>query len=91
METTGNRREWQRLTLTEDALVLDDTGFELGRVAQVSGGGMLIYTSSEDAQRRLAAGRKMCVSIQELTTKDTITMNIEVVHTRTNCVGVRFV
>jgi len=44
-----NRRQFERLKLSEDAIALDQSGKKLGKVSSAGGGGFLIYPASQDA------------------------------------------
>ncbi len=86
-----NRRQYQRIHMTEDAVAVDDTGLQLGRVLQASGGGMQVDAASHDALQRMRIGARLRVTIVEPGSGTTNTMDVEVRHIAGTLVGMQFV
>ena len=60
-----HQRQFERLSISDDAYALDVNGRKLGRVSQAGGGGMLITTASPDAAQALPLGERMTVTVME--------------------------
>lgn len=71
-----NRRRHVRLALHENAIAFDERDRELGRVAQVSGGGATIEATSEATISHLNSGDSLRVTVVEpgSQTRNTIDM-----------------
>jgi hypothetical protein len=84
------RRQFERLDLSEDALVKDERGQRLGRVTQASGGGMLI--ALEVPVEQFALGSRMRVTISEPATQaEEHTIDVVVRYRQPGAIGVEFV
>ena len=90
-----NRRQYDRLQLTDAAYAVSDDGRQLGKVSQASGGGMLIitrdaggYTSETDPPE---IGTRMTVTIMEPHTQTAHTVDVVVRYKDKDKVGVEFV
>ncbi|HWR37835.1 MAG TPA: PilZ domain-containing protein [Clostridia bacterium] len=86
-----DRRKFERLNLTEHAVAVDENGLQLGRVAQASGGGMLIYANSAQILAELPKGRRMRIHIVEPASGTTTMMDVEVLYVHDAYVGMGFV
>jgi hypothetical protein len=86
-----NRRRFERINISEDALALDQGGQNLGRVSQVSGGGFLIYPASSVALEQLPVGRRLTVTVVEPKSNSKNSVDVEVLYHRDSAVGVSFV
>lgn len=92
METTyGNRRQYQRLDLTEDTLAIDLKGLELGRVSRAGGGGIQVMASSPEALVLMAVGNRMKLAVVEPATGTRTVVEVEVKFANGSCVGMQFV
>ena len=60
-----DRREFERVGLPATALPLDKTGNELGRVVEISGGGLLLDPASPWARLALIKGQHLVVTVVE--------------------------
>jgi hypothetical protein len=90
-----NRRQYDRLQLSEAAYAVDESGRQLGKVSQASGGGMLIiakdaggYTSEAEAPE---IGTRFTVTIMEPYTQTSNTVDVIVRYKDGAKVGVEFV
>lgn len=88
---SDNRRRFERLSISEDALALDAAGQQLGRISQVSGGGFLIYPASAVALQQLPVGRRLTVTVVEPGSKSRNSVDVEVLYHKESAVGVSFV
>ena len=86
-----NRRKFRRLALTEDALVVDDTGRKLGCVSQASGGGMLIQAPSQALVDTLDIGEELHVTVIEPGSQTQNMIDVVVRYKEKDMVGVEFV
>jgi hypothetical protein len=85
------RRRFERLSISEDALALDQAGQQLGRVSQVSGGGFLIYPASTIALQQLPVGRRLTITVVEPKSNSRNSVDVEVRYHKDTAVGVSFV
>jgi len=85
-----NRRRFARLQLTEAAVAVDDSGFQLGRVSKAGGGGMQVDANTTDAMSRMTFGRRLLVTVVEPTSSTTNSFNVEVRYIDGNSVGMQF-
>jgi hypothetical protein len=58
-------RKFPRLEISEEARVQDESGCELGTVAEVSGNGMGLLTNSVAIAQSLELGQRMRITIVE--------------------------
>ncbi|MFL6299813.1 MAG: PilZ domain-containing protein [Terriglobales bacterium] len=86
-----NRRQFERLRLSEDAIALDQTGKKLGKVSSAGGGGFLIYPASPDATGLLAPGKRLTITVHEPKQNVNSTVDVEVRYREGAAVGVEFV
>ncbi len=91
METHTNRRQFERLELTERAIALDSAGHELGPIKMVSGGGMLVCECRGEALKTLQPGSQMRVTIVEPDLGTTNVMDVEVRYVTGANVGMQFI
>ncbi len=85
------KREFERLEIEEDAIAIDESGQELGRVFRVSGGGFQIKPISEEAVSKLLAGQRVAITIVEPASGVRNVFPVEVVYREGDSVGVKFV
>lgn len=85
------KREFERLEIEEDAIAMDETGQELGRVFRVSGGGFQIKPVSEEAVSKLQPGQRVAITIVEPASGVRNVFPVEVVYHQGDSVGVKFV
>jgi hypothetical protein len=88
---SDKRRQFQRLTISEDALALDEAGQHLGRVFEVGGGGFRIKPASAVALQQMYVGRRLTVTIVEPGSNTSNSMDVEVRYHKDDSVGVSFV
>jgi hypothetical protein len=91
MDTQANRRQFERLELTERAIAVDPTGRELGPVKLVGGGGMLVCECGSDALKNLRQGVQMRVTIVEPDLGTTNVMDVEIRYISGTSVGMQFI
>lgn len=92
MNMIVNRRQFERLEITERAVAVNDRGLQLGPVKQAGGGGMLVVAATPEALTLMPVGRRMRVTIVEPNLGTSNTMDVEVVYLRDdNRVGMEFV
>ncbi len=91
MDNHGNRRQFERLTLTERAVVVDDSGRELGPVKQVSGGGMLVCECGSEVLGLLHEGARLRVTVVEPDLGTTNIMDVEIRYIHGKDVGMQFI
>jgi len=87
-----NRRQFERLELTERAIAKNDRDVRLGPVTQAGGGGMLVVAADADTLILMPVGKRMRVTIVEPDLGISNTMDVEVMYQRPdNHVGMQFV
>jgi hypothetical protein len=86
-----DRRRFERLTIPEDAVAVDENGRQLGRVVEAGGGGMLVAIESAELARDLHVGRCLRVTIVEPTSGTATVMDVEVKYATPNGVGMEFI
>ncbi len=92
MVNITNRRQFERLELTERAIAVSDRGIRLGPVTQAGGGGMLVVAADPSTLSLLPVGKRMRVTIVEPDLGTSNTMDVEVMYQRPdNHVGMQFV
>lgn len=88
---SSNRRQFERLKLSEDAVALDQAGKKLGKVSSAGGGGFLIYPASPEATGHLAPGKRLTITVHEPKQNVNSTVDVEVRYREGQAVGVEFV
>jgi hypothetical protein len=92
MVNITNRRQFERLAITERAVAVNDRGTQLGPVKQAGGGGMLVIAATPEALTLMPVGRRMRVTIVEPSLGISNTMDVEVMYRNDdNHVGMQFV
>ena len=91
MVDKDNRRVFKRLMLSDDVIAVDETGRELGKVSETSGGGMMIAARSLEIADSLTLGKKMQVTVKEPQSQTSNTIDIVVRHRAGTKIGVEFV
>ena len=91
MVDKDNRRVFKRLMLSDDVIAVDETGRELGKVSETSGGGMMIAAHSQEIADSLPLGKKMQVTVKEPQSQTSNTIDIVVRHKAGTKIGVEFV
>lgn len=92
MVNITNRRQFERLEITERAVAVNDSGLQLGPVRQAGGGGMLVIAANPEALTLMPVGRRMRVTIVEPDSAVSNTMDVEVMYRNPdNRVGMQFV
>jgi hypothetical protein len=92
MVNITNRRQFERLRLTERAIAVNDRGVRLGPVTQAGGGGMLVVAADPDSMVLMPVGKRMRVTIVEPDLSTSNTMDVEVMYRRADDrVGMQFV
>jgi hypothetical protein len=87
---SADRREFERLGLPAAAFAMDAEGNELGRVAEIGGGGLMLQPASPHARLFLASGQRLLVTVLEPGTENSIVVSVEVRYVRSNSIGLRF-
>jgi len=86
-----NRRQFERLRLSEDAIALHASGAKLGKVSSAGGGGFLIYPTSPEASGFLTPGKRLTITVHEPKQNVNSTVDVEVRYIDGQAVGVEFV
>jgi hypothetical protein len=84
------RREFERLELPATAFAVDAQGNEIGRVVEISGGGLRLDPASPWARVSLAKGQQLVITVVEPTTGNKTNMSVEVRYVRLHSIGLRF-
>lgn len=84
------RRRFERIDLFAAAFALDAQGNDLGRVAEVSGGGMRLDPVSPWARKRLAEGQQLVVTVLEPASGSKTEMHVGVRYIDEQRIGLRF-
>jgi hypothetical protein len=84
------RREFERVDLPATAFAVDAHGNEMGRVVEISGGGLQLNPASPWARVSLAKGQRLVVTVVEPTTGNKTDMSVEVRYIRSHCIGLLF-
>jgi hypothetical protein len=84
------RREFERVGLSATAFALDSQGHELGRVADISGGGLLLNPASPWARVALVKGQRFVITVVEPASGNKTEMNVEMRHIHLQSIGLRF-
>jgi hypothetical protein len=92
MVNIKDRRQFERLEITERAIAVNDRGIQLGPVKQAGGGGMLVVAADAETLVLMPVGKRMRVTIVEPDLSTSNTMDVEVMYLRPdNRVGMQFV
>src|SRR5437588_7209760 len=86
-----NRRQFERLKLSEDAVALNEAGQRLGKVATAGGGGFLICPATPEATGVLTPGKRLTITVHEPNQNVNSTVDVEVRYSEGQAVGVEFV
>jgi len=86
-----NRRQFERLKLSEDAVALSESGQKLGKVSTAGGGGFLIYPATQEATGVLTPGKRLTITVHEPKQNVNSTVDVEVRYSEGQAVGVEFV
>ena len=86
-----NRRQFERLRLSEDAVALHPSGTKLGKVSAAGGGGFLIYPTSPEASGLLTPGKRLTITVHEPAQNVNSMVDVEVRYQDGQAVGVEFV
>jgi len=86
----NNRRRFERLKLSEAAIAVDETGYQLGRVSSAGGGGFKVDAPSMEALEHMKSGSKMRVTVVEPGSATTNTFDVEVRYIDGKSVGMKF-
>ena|SRR5438067_7438875 len=86
-----NRRQFERLKLSDDAIALSEGGQSLGKVSSAGGGGFLIYPTSPEATGLLTPGKRLTITVHEPQQNVNSTVDVEVRYREGQAVGVEFV
>lgn len=85
-----DRREFERIDLPATAFARNMVGQELGRVVDISGGGLQLNPAAPWARVYLTKGQQLVITIVEPTTGNQTDVAVEVRYIRSNCIGLRF-
>jgi hypothetical protein len=85
-----DRREFERVGLPATAFAFDASGKELGRVMDISGGGLLLDPASAWARVALMKGQQLVVTVIEPGSANRTEINVEVAHIKSQTIGLRF-
>jgi hypothetical protein len=91
MTTDTNRRQFERLALSERAFAVDSTGRTLGPVKQVGGGGMLVCECHDSTLAEFPIGKQMRLTIVEPDLGTTNVMDVEIKYVTGNDLGMEFI
>jgi hypothetical protein len=86
-----DRRSFQRIPLNDEAVAVDETGRELGKVSQASGGGMMILPPNREIADSLTLGQRLQVTIMEPGTQTANTIDVVVRYHDGEKIGFEFV
>jgi len=90
-----NRRQFDRLQISEAAYAVDESGRQLGKVGQASGGGMLIITRDAGGYSAEAeapeVGERFTVTIMEPHTQTSNVLDVIVRYKEGAKVGLEFI
>lgn len=84
------RREFERVGLPATAFAVDAEGNDMGRVVEISGGGLQLNPASPWARVSLAKGQRLVITVVEPTTGNKTDMSVEIRYIRSHTVGLRF-
>lgn len=86
-----DRRQFERLSLTDETVAVDEAGQRLGKVTQASGGGMMIHAETTALADSMAMGSRHRVTIMEPGSQTAHTIDVVVRYREGDNVGVEFV
>ncbi len=86
----SDRREFGRVELPATAFAVNMLGKELGRVVEVSGGGLLLNPATPWARISFQKGQQLVLAIVEPTTGNQTDVAVEVCYIRSHYIGLRF-
>jgi hypothetical protein len=86
-----DRRQFQRLALTDHAVAVDKDGRELGQVSQAGGGGMMIKPANRTVADSLSMGQQLQVTIMEPGSQTANTIDVVVRYHDGEKIGFEFV
>jgi hypothetical protein len=89
-EAPRDRREFGRIELPATAFALSALGKELGRVVEISGGGLQLNPATPWARVSLTKGQQLVISIVEPATVNQTDVAVEVRYICSRCIGLRF-
>ena len=87
----SDRRRFERLELSDEAIAVDETGRELGKVTQASGGGMMVVPRSTDISASLSQGQRVQVTVLEPGSQTRHTIDMIVRYASADKIGLEFV
>jgi hypothetical protein len=91
MAMDSNRRQYERLDISAEAIALDESGHRLGLVAQAGGGGMSITLDAGVSSHLFTCGKRLRITILEPARQIRHTLAVEVRYVTDNVVGTKFV
>jgi hypothetical protein len=89
--TNLDRRQFQRLELSEDAIAVDKTGRELGKVTQASGGGIMVIPKSNSVSDSLKQGERIEITVMEPASQTRHTIDMVVRYSSPEKIGLEFI
>ena len=87
----SDRRKFERLELSDDAIAIDKTGRELGKVTQASGGGMMVKPKSADIATSMPKGERVTITVMEPGSQTRHTIDMVVRYSSSEQIGLEFV
>jgi hypothetical protein len=91
MADRNTRRKFPRLDIAEEARIYDENGRELGTIAQVSGNGMSIETTSLPVAQSLQPGQRLRITVLESGSRATNVLDVIIRQREGGKVGMEFV
>lgn len=90
-QSRDNRREFERLTLSEEAVALDANGKDLGHISLAGGGGFLIHPATPEAIQKLKVGTRLRITVSEPGSTARNTFHVEVRYRAGEALGCQFI
>jgi hypothetical protein len=87
--SSNERRQFDRLPISEDAIAVDEAGRRLGLVEQASGGGMLVRL--EVPAEEFTLDRQLRITVVEPATGARNTIDMRVRYCQSDSLGLEFV
>jgi hypothetical protein len=84
------RRKFERVGVPAAAFAMDAMGHEMGRVSETSGGGLRLSPASPWARLSLTKGQQLTLTIVEPATGNSTDVYVEVTHSGSQTIGLRF-